>query len=189
MSYNKTNNKTNGCFCKVCFDAGKTEDVYKSHYVRSNPGPTGVVTCPLLLSTECKYCHKTGHTVKFCGVLKNKQKNDRRSTFLEKETKNPSTTSTSITNQNRFDVLGEDGGEQCVVFTPREPMLTGWAKVVASRPPAQPTRVTAAPSIIPVAVAQCAGVEALEAPLNTVKKVLSWADYPSDSEDEEDDCW
>jgi hypothetical protein len=32
---------------------------------------TGIVVCPLLLSQECRYCFKLGHTVKFCQALKN----------------------------------------------------------------------------------------------------------------------
>jgi hypothetical protein len=32
---------------------------------------TGKVVCPLLLSQECRYCFKLGHTVKFCQALKN----------------------------------------------------------------------------------------------------------------------
>ena len=37
-------------FCKVCQDAGKTEKEYTSNYVRSAPGPNGVLVCPTLLS-------------------------------------------------------------------------------------------------------------------------------------------
>jgi hypothetical protein len=33
----------------------------------------GNVTCPTLLSQECRYCHKKGHTTSHCSVLK-KQK-------------------------------------------------------------------------------------------------------------------
>lgn len=60
-------------FCKVCHDAGKKESEYTSHYVRSIPDCNGVtkVTCPTLLSMECRYCYKTGHTAKFCPDIKN----------------------------------------------------------------------------------------------------------------------
>ena len=60
-------------YCKVCHDAGKTESVYTSHWVKDLTGKT---TCPTLLDTECRYCYKLGHTAKFCDVLakKNKEK-------------------------------------------------------------------------------------------------------------------
>ena len=56
-------------FCKVCFDAGKSEKEYSNHYVRSAPGPEGKVVCPTLLSQQCGYCLNSGHTPKFCPVL------------------------------------------------------------------------------------------------------------------------
>jgi hypothetical protein len=67
-------------FCKVCFDAGKPESDYTSHRVRSLPDMNGktTVTCPVLASTECRYCYNFGHTTKFCTVLEeNKKKADK----------------------------------------------------------------------------------------------------------------
>lgn len=65
-------------FCKVCFDAKKPESEYTSHYVRSRPDQNGntIVTCPILSATECRYCFKFGHTIKFCNVLEEKKKRD-----------------------------------------------------------------------------------------------------------------
>lgn len=59
-------------YCKVCFDAGKPESEYTSHWVRSLPDRSGktTVTCPTLLNTECNYCYNFGHTVKFCPSIK-----------------------------------------------------------------------------------------------------------------------
>ena len=54
--------------CKVCKDAGKPEAMFSSHFVKDR---TGKVICPLLLSQECRYCFKLGHTVKFCQALNN----------------------------------------------------------------------------------------------------------------------
>ena len=59
-------------FCKVCFAAGKTEEEYTSHFVRSEPGPNGFVVCPHLLSLECRYCRQKGHTPKHCPKLGDK---------------------------------------------------------------------------------------------------------------------
>ena len=57
-------------FCKVCFDAGKSEREYTSHFVKSKPGNDGKVVCPYLLSLECSYCKKKeGHTASHCPVL------------------------------------------------------------------------------------------------------------------------
>ena len=71
-------------FCKVCFEAGKVESIFKSHFVRSGPGMNCPVVCPTLLATECKYCHKAGHTVKYFDVLKNNEKQRRRERFVSR---------------------------------------------------------------------------------------------------------
>jgi hypothetical protein len=52
--------------CKVCADAKKPEKVVTSHFTKNK---NGVVVCPTLLEQECRYCHKKGHTVKFCKTL------------------------------------------------------------------------------------------------------------------------
>lgn len=51
--------------CKVCRDAGKSEQECSSHWVRSK---LGKVTCPTLLSQNCRNCGKNGHTIKYCKV-------------------------------------------------------------------------------------------------------------------------
>lgn len=63
-------------YCKVCFDAGKPESEYTSHWVRSLPDRSGktTVTCPTLLDTECRYCYNYGHTTKFCPAIKQQEK-------------------------------------------------------------------------------------------------------------------
>ncbi len=61
-------------FCKVCQDAGKPESVYRSHFTRESPDPSSKVVCPTLLDLNCRYCAKNGHTVKYCPVIKKKEK-------------------------------------------------------------------------------------------------------------------
>jgi hypothetical protein len=63
-------------FCKVCYDAGKSEREYTSHFVKNKPGNEGKVVCPYLLSLECNYCKKKeGHTASHCPVLVAKKAN------------------------------------------------------------------------------------------------------------------
>jgi len=59
-------------YCKVCHDSGKDESIYTSHFIRENRDPNSKIVCPTLLSLECRYCSKPGHTVKYCKELKKK---------------------------------------------------------------------------------------------------------------------
>jgi hypothetical protein len=58
-------------FCKVCFDAGKPDHEYTSHYVKSAPGPNGKLVCPTLLNQSCLTCGQTGHTSGYCTQRQN----------------------------------------------------------------------------------------------------------------------
>ena len=102
-------------YCKVCFDAGKPESEYTSHWVRSLPDRTGktTVTCPTLLSTECRYCYKLGHTAKFCPVLEQNKKDKERA---EKRAQVEAVQKTKPKVQEKkpttfFDALREDSSE------------------------------------------------------------------------------
>lgn len=53
-------------YCGVCHKAGKPASDYESHYTRSVPGPSGVITCPIILSAVCKSCGKSGHFSDHC---------------------------------------------------------------------------------------------------------------------------
>ena len=61
--------------CTFCLNLGKTESEY-SHYTYSLADRNGKSKplCQELLATECKYCFKLGHTVKFCPTLKQQDK-------------------------------------------------------------------------------------------------------------------
>ena len=63
-------------WCKVCVDAGKTEKEYSSHYVKDL---NGKVLCPTLLSQECRFCHKKGHTTSHCSALKKQKESEENS--------------------------------------------------------------------------------------------------------------
>ena len=64
--------------CQVCKAAGLPQETVDSHFVRSEPGPNGVIVCPTLLSQECRYCHKNGHTPKYCPKLAEKKDRENR---------------------------------------------------------------------------------------------------------------
>jgi hypothetical protein len=70
-------------FCKVCQDAGKSESEYRSHFTRETRDPNSKVTCPTLLALECRYCYKNGHTVKYCPVLKDNEKQQKREQYSD----------------------------------------------------------------------------------------------------------
>lgn len=63
-------------FCKVCQDAGKSLAEFTSHNVRESKDPNARVTCPTLLSQECRFCFKAGHTIKFCNQIKKQEVKD-----------------------------------------------------------------------------------------------------------------
>jgi hypothetical protein len=82
-------------FCKVCHDSGKSEAEYTSHFVKSEPGPKGVVVCPVLLANICNYCKQKGHTLKNCKELeKNEGKKD--SYLYEKREKKEIKTNSNV---------------------------------------------------------------------------------------------
>lgn len=111
MSFNANKNSKKP-YCKVCHDAGKPESEYTNHWVKSLPDRTGktTVTCPTLLSNECRYCFKLGHTAKFCPVIeqnkKRQEKNERRVAFKEEEPKKVKKVKKSVS--NIFSALHED---------------------------------------------------------------------------------
>jgi hypothetical protein len=120
-NYNSNNKQVNKPFCKVCHDAGKPESVYTSHFIRSAPGPNGKVVCPTLLSLECRYCYQSGHTVKFCSVLK--EKNNYQARAQEKQSvvqPRPTQKKQEIKPTNAFaalDISDEESDEETKVST------------------------------------------------------------------------
>ena len=55
-------------FCSFCKQTGESEKVYSSHFVRESRDTNSKVTCPKLLAMECRYCHQSGHTLKYCPI-------------------------------------------------------------------------------------------------------------------------
>lgn len=110
MSRNMKNNSKKP-YCKVCYDAGKPESEYTSHWVKNLTGKT---TCPTLLSTECRYCYKLGHTSKFCDLLaknnKGKEKGDCsfQAVATRKESAQEKPQNTCLVMNNKFAALCDD---------------------------------------------------------------------------------
>lgn len=101
-------------FCKVCFDAKKPESVYTSHFVRKTKDPNSEPTCPIVMATECRYCHKLGHTISRC-VLR-EQNNARRDAQAQVRVQAPAPVHAPVRNaNNRFSLFEED--EEVVVET------------------------------------------------------------------------
>ncbi len=106
----KTNNIKK--YCKVCHDAGKSESEYQSHFIRENTNPNSKVVCPTLLSLECRYCSKKGHTVKYCKFLeKDKKLSSRRQENTNNNQTNKDVIKGKQTN-NIFDNLESDSEEE-----------------------------------------------------------------------------
>ena len=143
VNSNKNRSKNNTPFCKVCFNAGKPESEYRSHFVKSEIGRNGYVVCPLIKSLKCKYCREMGHTVKYCPVLENRGKRtydripdripdrvpdripDRVPYPKLEATIDPKKNSNVNTNEERKDQEQNDQNPQ---------VLSGWASIVATTP-------------------------------------------------------
>lgn len=178
-------------FCKVCHDSGKTEAEYTSHFVKSEPGSKGKVVCPTLLNQGCSYCHETGHTVSYCKVLKqndkNKEKAQRVIVFHNKDNFVAVKKTTKTTGFAALALLDEEADVQEareVQAQAEYPALVqaqakSQVKVYA---PAQSyaSMATKTPTEAPAVTKTRAIVIH-----NVVKK--SWADW-SDSDDDDDDC-
>jgi len=64
-SRNKGNAGNATKFCAVCHAAGRSG--YDTHFVRADKfDRSSPITCPYLLSIECRRCGKTGHTSGYC---------------------------------------------------------------------------------------------------------------------------
>jgi len=195
-------------YCKVCHDAGKSEAEYRSHFIRETRDPSSKITCPTLLALECRYCYKNGHTVKYCPVLKDKEKHRKRKESsarrIEAQQKTEVKPKGKSTKSNVFDCLDSDSEEEVVVQKPVkeefpvlcEPVLTRTQSVsmnyaaVLSKPvaikPVQPKQYAIKEVIVYTAEQAEANAKAEAASTYPKASTMkSWADW-SDSEDEDD---
>jgi hypothetical protein len=81
-SYSKKQQRNK--FCGVCHKAGRPESEYTSHYTKSDPGPNGKVTCPLILNNECNYCFQIGHFKSACPALAANSRDEKKRAYQER---------------------------------------------------------------------------------------------------------
>lgn len=95
-------------FCKVCHDSGKSEKEYTSHFTRESRDLNSRIICPILKALECRYCGKNGHTVKYCSVLKNKEKIYKKGDNTNKKVQMEKKETNEKINTNKFACLYEE---------------------------------------------------------------------------------
>jgi len=175
-------------FCKVCFDAGKSESEYSSHFVRKERG--GKVVCPTLLNLNCTYCHKKGHTKSYCKELKNdKKKSEKSFKRFEFETNEKTNTKKKV-EKNVFAALDSDGESEGEEDYPEEfPALSANVTIREHQKKvsfAEMAKKPAAVAVVaPVEAAIIKEVEVPTEPRQQRMPMRSWAEW-SDSEDEEE---
>ena len=60
-----------GRYCTFCHMSGVASP--HDHFVRASRDQSSAVTCPRLLSTECSFCNRKGHTAKYCGERRDRE--------------------------------------------------------------------------------------------------------------------
>jgi hypothetical protein len=169
--------------CKVCESAGKSEKEVKSHYPKNRDGFT---VCPTLLSQECRYCTKKGHTVKYCTI---KKKDEDKTWILQQERKYAFD---KVANEKAnkkaaklllasFDALYEssDEEEDVVVVVPKGP------KVVVPKVEPRSTKYMDALLQAKPAVTVEVKPKVIKPKVDKPKTKIDWANAESDSEGDE----
>ena len=204
MSRNSTNTTQIQKFCKVCQDSGKTEAEYRSHFTRDTRDPTSRVICPTLLALECRYCYKKGHTVKYCKVLKDKERVLSCPAPRSKENLKKADLKPKLKITNVFIVLDSDSEEEESLKVSKKSVALVSEPVVLRKDeyPALSAPSLARTQSVSVnyaaALAKPAAPKLVSTPdvkpapwASDVAKptgMKSWADYLSDTDDE-DDTW
>jgi len=179
-------------FCKVCFDAGKSESEYSSHFVRNERG--GKVVCPTLLNLNCTYCHKKGHTKSYCKDLKKDEKRSEKSfkrfEFETKEKENRNTKK-KVEKKNVFAALDSDGESDEEEDYPEEfPALSANVTIRENQKKVSFAEMAKKPAVVEVVAPVVAAIAAEEVEVASEPRqqrvpMRSWAEW-SDSEDEEE---
>ena len=64
--------------CAHCRNLGLKD----SHKLRESADPESTLLCPVLLNTECKYCHTLGHNVSKCKALLAKKSGEKQNQIV-----------------------------------------------------------------------------------------------------------
>ena len=125
-------------FCKVCYDTGKNESVYTSHFVKDKQGSDGKVVCPYLLSLTCTFCKKSeGHTARHCPVLQKKIGQQDKHKQDKQGTQQQDKQGTQQQDKQGTQHKEEDDGWSKVISTSKStknaPVIINAAPVVATR--------------------------------------------------------
>ena len=137
MSYSKSNKM----HCKVCESANKPMNVVTSHFPKNRDGFT---VCPTLLSQECRYCNKKGHTTKYCSKkTKDEERMQDNTWVLQQERKFANEKANEKANKKAaklllasFDALYESSDEEEeVVIVKEEIRTTKYMDAVMKAPP------------------------------------------------------
>jgi hypothetical protein len=179
-------------FCKVCFDAGKPESEYTSHFVKSEAGSKGKVVCPTLLSMDCTYCKMKGHMKSYCAVLKKnvlerKRDNSRAaySARLENERCGPAKNEKKNEKSNAFSALcGASDSEDEKEIVEDFPALCQDKRVCVPKKKNASTHAA-------MSYATMVQAESVADPKTKVleKKVLSWVEMNEIESDDDDEEW
>ena len=186
-----------GKFCKVCFDAGKSETEYTSHFVKDRPGKGGLVVCPTINNVECRYCHQVGHTVKYCKMIEEKEKQAKKFNALKQITnKNISSNknTNNISNTNPFEILMNDDNDDMMndqydpydqyesVSSISTKKISGWAAVLANPAPIQEAKTESIQEAKTEQNEDTPNSSVVEGFVKPRKRILNWADCDSDSD-------
>ena len=160
-------------YCKVCHDAGKPEREYTNHMLKDRNGKT---TCPTLLNTECRFCHKLGHTAKFCDApKKNEKKEKKEKKRSEYKPKTQKTVNPKTNISNKFQGLSnDDDSDDEVPVLVLKPKPECWATIAA-----KPQKI-----VVEVVAPKDYVVLTDEQTLLRNMYRRNWAEWP-DSEDDE----
>ena len=105
-------------YCAHCFNLGKEEAVFRSHWLRASPVPSSPVVCPELLATECTYCFKPGHTKSRCLIILAQEKAAKKDEWTQKlkaeaeEKAKKEVKATKVKGVSKFAALMEDSDSE-----------------------------------------------------------------------------
>ena len=174
-----------GKFCKICCDTGKSASEYKSHNIRER----GVVVCPVLKETVCRYCKTKGHMMSHCVALKEKKGHatdvKSKKSVVHMQQTQPAKRKASLPS-NAFDALFLESDDESDVEVESESQTKTWAHVAADADACTTNVCAAADACTADACAAdaCATTNVC-AHMFRMKQYKSWADYSSDSSDDE----